>query len=182
MIARAKATKAAKLSYGTPGQGSMPHLAAVFLFNTLAKVGVLHVPYNGAAPALTATIAGQPDLSVVTMPPAVPLVKAGRLKAIAVTSAKRTSALPDAPTVAESDFPGYEVNVFSAFFVPQGTPAAATQRLRATVLQVLAMPDIKEQLATLGFEPSDSANEDFRKLVADEIRKWGKVLAGVKLD
>ena len=171
-----------KLGYGTPGQGSMPHLAAMFLFSTLAKVELLHVPYNGAAPAITATIAGQPQLSVVTLPPAVPLVKAGRLKAIAVTSAKRTGALPDVPTVAESAFPGYEVNMFSGFFVPRGTPASAIERLRATVLNVLAMPDIQVQPATLGFEPADNASEDFRMRIADEIRKWNKVLAGVKVD
>lgn len=179
LIALAKTTK---FGYGTPGQGSMPHLAAVFLFNKLAQVDLLHVPYSGAAPALTATIAGQPELSVVTLPPAVPLVKAGRLKALAVTSAKRTGALSEVPTVAESGFPGYEVNVFSGFFVPRGTPAAATDRLRATVLQVLAMPDIQSQLATLGFEPADNAAEDFSKRVAGEIRQWRTVLAGFKLD
>src|SRR5262249_55611206 len=95
-------TKTRKVSYGTPGQGSMPHLGAVFLFGVLAKTEVLHAPYNGAPPALTAVVAGQTDLAFVTMPPAVPLVKAGWLKGIAVTAAKRTLALPDIPTVAES--------------------------------------------------------------------------------
>jgi tripartite-type tricarboxylate transporter receptor subunit TctC len=123
---------------------------------------------------------GQTDLAFVTMPPAVPFVKAGRLKGIAVTSAKRTGALPDIPTVAESGFPGYEVNVFSGFFMPAGAPNAAVQRFRDTVLQVLAMPDIKEQLATLGFEPADTSNEDFRRLVSDEIRKWTKVIEQTK--
>jgi len=170
-------TRGRKLSYGSPGQGSMPHLGAAFLFGMLAKTEVLHVPFSGAAPALTATISGQTELSFVTMPPAVPLVKAGRLKGIAVTSAKRTLALPDVPTVAESGYPGYEVNVFSGFFMPAGTPATPVRRFRETVLQVLAMPDIKEQLATLGFEPADSVNEDFRRLVSDEIRKWTKVVA-----
>ena len=162
----------------------MPHLAGVYLFTVLAKTDVLHVPYDGAAPALTATVAGQNDLAFVTMPPAIPLVKAGRLKGIAVTSAKRTLALPAIPTVAESGFPGYEVNVFSGFFVPPKTPAATVQRLRETVLKVLAMPDIKEQLAAQGFEPADTSNEDFRRLVADEIRMWTKVAqtTGLKLD
>ena len=177
-------TKSRKVTYGTPGAGSMPHLGAVFLFGVLAKTEVLHVPYNGAAPALTAVVAGQTDLAFVTLPPAVPFVKAGRLKGIAVTSAKRTLALPDIPTVAESGFPGYEVNVFSGFFMPAGTPNAAVQRFRDTVLQVLAMPDIKEQLATQGFEPADTANEDFRRLVSDEMRKWTKVVreTGFKLE
>jgi tripartite-type tricarboxylate transporter receptor subunit TctC len=104
------------------------------------------------------------------------------LKAIAVTSAKRAGALPDVPTVAESGFPGYEVNVFSGFFVPRGTPAAAVVRLRVTVLQVLALPDIQAQLATMGFEPADNTTEDFPQRVASEIRLWNKVLAGFKLD
>ena len=126
-------------------------------------------------------MAGQTDLAFVTMPLAVPLVKAGRLKGIAVTSARRTLALPDIPTAAESGFPGYEVNVFSGFFVPAGTPAATIQRFRDTVLKVLAMPDIKEQLATLGFEPADTSTEDFRRLVSDEVRKWTQVAATTRL-
>jgi tripartite-type tricarboxylate transporter receptor subunit TctC len=179
-----KLARTRKLSYGTPGAGSVPHLAGVYLFTVLAKTDVLHVPYAGAAPALTATVAAQNDLAFVTMPPAIALIKAGRLKGIAVTSAKRTLALPAVPTVAESGFPGYEVNVFSGFFVPLKTPAATVQRLRDTVLKVLAMPDIKEQLAAQGFEPADTSNEDFRRLVADEIRMWSKVAqtTGLKLD
>ncbi len=104
------------------------------------------------------------------------------MKGIAVTSAQRTGALPDVPTVAESGFPGYEVNVFSGFFVPRGTPATAVERLRATVLQVLALPDIQAQLAAMGFEPADNATEDFPQRVSSEIRLWNKVLAGIKLD
>jgi tripartite-type tricarboxylate transporter receptor subunit TctC len=169
-------TRARRMSFGSPGQGSMPHLGAAYLFGMLAKSDVLHVPYAGAAPALTAVVAGQTDLAFVTMPPAVPFVKAGRLKGIAVTSARRTIALPEIPTVAESGFPGYEVNVFSGFFMPAGTPGSASRRFRDTVLQVLAIPDMKEQLTTLGFEPADTANEDFRRLVSDELRKWTKVV------
>jgi tripartite-type tricarboxylate transporter receptor subunit TctC len=169
-------TRARKMTFGSPGQGSMPHLGAAYLFGMLAKSEVLHVPYAGAAPALTAVVAGQTDLAFVTMPPAVPFVKAGRLKGIAVTSAKRTLALPEIPTVAESGFPGYEVNVFSGFFMPARTPDVAVRRFRETVLKVLALPDVKEQLANQGFEPADAANEDFRRLVADEIRKWTSVV------
>jgi tripartite-type tricarboxylate transporter receptor subunit TctC len=174
-----KLARARKVSYGSPGQGSMPHLGAAYLFGMLAKAEVLHVPYSGAAPALTATMGGQTDLAFVTMPPAVPFVKAGRLKAIAVTSARRTVALPDVPTVAESGFPGYEVNVFSGFFMPTRTPGAAVQRFRDTVLKVLAMPDVKEQLANQGFEPADTSHEDFRRLVSEEIGKWTKVVKAI---
>ena len=164
-----------KLSYGTPGQGSIPHLAGAYLFNILAKTEVVHVPYAGAVPALTATMSGQIELASLTLPPAVPHVRAGKVKGIAVTSAKRASTLPDVATVAESGFPGYEFNVFSAFFMPTGTPKAAVDRFYEAVLKVMAMPDIKEQLATLGFEPADTSGDEFRRLVPEEIRKWDKV-------
>ena len=170
-----------KLSYGTPGQGSVPHLAGVYLFEMLAKTAVLHVPYSGAAPALTATAAGQIDLATMTLPPAVPLVKAGKVKAIAVTSARRASALPDVPTVAESGFPGYDVNVFSGFFMPAATPANVVERFREAVLKVLAMADIKQQLATLGFDPADTSSDEFRRLIGDEVRKWTRVLEATNL-
>lgn len=165
-----------KLSYGTPGQGSVPHLAGVYLFNMLAKTDILHVPYSGAAPALTAMMGNQVDLGVMTLPPAVPHVKAGKVKALAVTSAKRASTLPDVSTVAESGFPGYEVNVFAGFFMPAGTPKAAVDRFRETVQAVMTMAEVKEQLANLGFEPADTSGDEFRRLVANEIKQWTKVL------
>jgi tripartite-type tricarboxylate transporter receptor subunit TctC len=170
-----------KLSYGTPGQGSVPHLAGVYLFNMLSKADVLHVPYSGAAPALTALMGNQVELGVMTLPPAVPHVKAGKVKGIAVTSTRRASTLPDVPTVAESGFAGYNVNVFSGFFMPAGTPRAVVDRFREAVVAVIAMPDVKEQLATLGFEPSDTAGEEFRRLVSEEIGQWTKVVQATNL-
>ena len=170
-----------KMSYGTPGQGSVPHLAAVYLFNMLAKTDALHVPYSGAAPALTALMGNQVELGVMTLPPAVPHVKAGKVKGIAVTSAKRAAALSDVPTVAESGFSGYDVNVFSGFFMPAETPKAAVDRFREAVLAVIAMPDVKEQLVTLGFGPADTSGEEFRRLVSDEIRQWTKVAQATNL-
>jgi tripartite-type tricarboxylate transporter receptor subunit TctC len=172
-----------KLSFGSPGHGSMGHLAAAYLFNILAKTDILHVPYNGAVPALTAVISGQIDLAGMTLPPAVPHVRAGKVKAIAVTSARRASTLPDVPTVAESGYPGYEVNVFAGFFMPAGTPKPVVDRYHEAVLTVMAMAEIKEQLATLGFEPADTSDE-FRRLVSDEVKKWAKVLeaTNIKID
>jgi tripartite-type tricarboxylate transporter receptor subunit TctC len=170
-----------KLSFGSPGHGSMGHLAAAYLFNILAKSDILHVPYAGAAPALTAAVGGQVELAGMTLPPAVPHVKAGRVKPIAVTSAKRASTLPDVPTVAESGFPGYEVNVFSGFFMPAGTPKLAVDRFYQAVLKVMTMAEVKEQLATLGFEPADTSHDEFRRLVSEEVRKWAKVLAATNI-
>jgi tripartite-type tricarboxylate transporter receptor subunit TctC len=172
-----------KLSYGTPGAGSVPHLGGSYLFNLLAKTDILHVPYKGAAPALTATAGNQIDLAFVTLPPAVPLVKSGRVKGIVVTSPKRSPSLPDVPTVAESGFPGYEVRVFTGYFLPAGTPAAVGNTLRDAVSKILAMPDVKEKLASLGFEEADP-KENFSRLVSDEIKQWAKVAkeANIKIE
>jgi tripartite-type tricarboxylate transporter receptor subunit TctC len=170
-----------KLSFGTPGQASIPHLAAAYLFDLLAKTESVNVPYNGAAPALAAVVGGQIDLAFVTLPPAVPQVKSGKVKGIAVTSAKRTSALPDLPTVAESGFPGYEVNAFTGFFMPAGTPKAVTDRFREAVLKVLAMPDVQGRLTGLGFELADTANEDFPRIVSDELKQWAKVVKATNI-
>ncbi len=173
-----------KLNYGTPGQASIPHLAGAYLFGLLSKVDILHVPYKGAAPALSAAVANQIDLAFVTLPPAIPLIKSGRIKAIAVTAARRTASLPDVPTVGESGFPGYEVNVFAGFFMPVGTPKTAVETFRQTVLKVIAMPEIKEKLAGLGFEQADSSKEDFPRLVSNEVKQWAKVVkeANIKIE
>ena len=173
-----------KLSVGTPGQGSIPHLAALYLFNIMAKTEIVHVPFKGAVPALTAAMGGEIELAGLTLPPAVPHVRAGKVKGIAVTSARRASTLPDVPTVAESGFPGYEVNVFAGFFMPAGTPKPVVDRFYETVLKVMAMADVKEQLATLGFEPADTSSDEFRRLVPDEVKKWAKVIeaANIKLE
>jgi tripartite-type tricarboxylate transporter receptor subunit TctC len=173
-----------KLSYGTPGQGSIPHLAGAYLFNMLSKADILHVPYKGAAPALSGLAGSQIDLAFVTLPPAIPLVRSGRVKAVAVTSAKRTASLPDIPTVAESGFPGYVVNVFAGFFMPVGAPKAVVDTFRENVLTVMAMADIKEKLANLGFEEADAAKENFPRLVSDEIKQWVKVVkeANIKIE
>ena len=111
-------------------------------------------------------------------------MRAGKIKGIAVTSGKRASTLPDLPTVAESGFPGYEANVFSGFFMPAGTPKPVVDRFYQAVLEVMAMADVKEQLATLGFEPADTSGDEFRRLVPDELKKWSKVIrtANIKLE
>jgi tripartite-type tricarboxylate transporter receptor subunit TctC len=169
-------SKTRKLSYGSPGQASIGHLAGAYLFDLLAKAEVLHIPYKGAAPALTDLAGKQTELAVVTLPPAVPLVKSGKIKAIAVTSAKRASSLPNIPTVAESGFPGYDVNTFTGFFLPAGTPRAVVETFREAVLKVLAMADIKEKLTNLGFEQADTAKENFPRIVSDELKQWTKVI------
>jgi len=177
-------SKTRKLGYGSPGQAGIGHLAGAYLFDLLSKTEVLHIPYKGAAPALTDLAGKQMELAIVTLPPAVPLVKSGKIKAIAVTSAKRASSLPNVPTVAESGFPGYDVNTFTGFFMPAGTPKAVVDAFREAVLKVLAMMDIKEKLVNLGFEQADTAKENFPRIVSDELKQWAKVVkeANIKVE
>jgi tripartite-type tricarboxylate transporter receptor subunit TctC len=177
-------SKTRKLSYGSPGQAGIGHLAGAYLFDLLSKVEILHIPYKGAAPALTDLVGKQMELAIVTLPPAVPFVKSGKIKAIAVTSAKRASSLPNIPTVAESGFPGYDVNTFTGYFMPAGTPQAVIDTFRAAVLKVLAMADIKEKLVNLGYEQADAARENFPRIVSDELKQWAKVIkeANIKVE
>jgi tripartite-type tricarboxylate transporter receptor subunit TctC len=177
-------SKTRKLSYGSPGQAGIGHLAGAYLFDLLSKVEILHIPYKGAAPALADLMGKQMELAIVTLPPAVPFIKSGKIKAIAVTSDKRASSLPNVPTVAESGFLGYDVNTFTGFFMPAGTPKAVLDTFRESVLKVLAMTDIKEKLVNLGFEQADTARENFPRIVSDELRQWAKVVkeANIKVD
>lgn len=174
-------SKSRKLSYGSPGQASIPHLAAVWLFDMLAKTSILHVPYKGASPALSALAGNQIDLVCATMPPAIPLIKAGRIKPIAVTSAKRTAALPQVPTVAELGYPGYEVTAFSGYFMPVGTPKAVINAFHEQIARVLAMPDVKNRLATMGFEQAHPAEENFPRIVSEELKQWKKIVKEANL-
>ena len=176
--------KTRKLSYGSPGPAGIGHLAGAYLFDLLAKVEVLHVPYKGAAPALTDLMGKQIELAVVTLPPAVPFIKSGKIKGIAVTSARRAVSVPNIPTVAESGFPGYDVNTFTGFFLPARTPKAVVDTFREAVIKVLAMPDIRDKLVSLGYEQADTAKEDFSRIASDELKQWMKVVkeANIKVE
>jgi tripartite-type tricarboxylate transporter receptor subunit TctC len=165
-----------KLSYGTPGHAGISHLAGTYLFGMLAKTEILHVSYKGAAPALSAVMARETELAFTTLPPAAPLVKSGKVRAIAVTTARRAASLPEVPTVAESGFPGFNVSTFTGFFMPAGTSKTVVDAFRQTVLKALAMADIKEKITGLGYEQADAANEDFSRIVSDEIKQWAKVV------
>ncbi len=169
------------VTYGTPGSGSIPHLVIEQLLTTLPGVQMQNVPFQGAAPALTAAMADQIDLASVTLPPAAPLVTAGKVKGIAVTSATRAAALPEVPTAKESGYPTIIATAWTGFFVPPKTPKAVADKLEQTILQVAAMPDIKEKLATLGFEPTSQTGAQFRSELTAEIKTWGDVLEKAKL-
>jgi tripartite-type tricarboxylate transporter receptor subunit TctC len=173
--------KTRPLNYGTPGSGSIPHLVIEQLLTTLPGVQMQNVPFQGAAPALTAAMAGQVDLASVTLPPAAPMITAGKLKGIAVTSATRAAALPDVPTATESGFPAITATAWSGFFVPPKTPKAVVDKLEAAILKTAALPDIKEKLMALGFEPSVQTGAQFRSDLAAEIKTWNAVLEKANL-
>ena len=176
------AAKARRLNYGSPGAGSVPHLLGVYLFGSLAGVTLEHIPFPGAAQALTALLGRQIDLAMVTLAPAVTLVADGKMKGIAVTTPERSAALPKVATAAESGYPGFSVSVWTGFFVPARTPKPVADRLEAVVLKVANDPEIKGKLTQLGFEPTHIAGEPFQRDVAAELKRWDEVVekAGLK--
>lgn len=169
------------LNYGTPGSGSIPHLVIEHLLSTLPGVQLQHVPFQGAEPALTAVMASQIEIAAVTLPPAAPLVIAGKVKGIAVTSAARAAALPQIPTAVETGYPALVATAWTGFFVPPKTPQALVDRLEQAILQVAAMPDIKARLAQLGFETTSTPGEKFRRELPIEINTWNAVLEKANL-
>jgi tripartite-type tricarboxylate transporter receptor subunit TctC len=170
------------LNYGSPGVGSVPHLVIEHLFTAIENARMEHIPFPGAAQALTGTLGGQIEAAVVTLPPAVALVASGKLKGIAVTTPARAAALPDVPTTAEAGYASVTVTVWNGFFVPAGTPKPIAQKLGEAILAVAAMPDIRQKLAQLGFEPTSIAGEPFQRDVAAELKTWAEIVqkAGIK--
>lgn len=172
-----------QLTFGSPGNGTPQHLAGE-LFNTMAGVKMVHIPYKGAVPALTDLLGGRVSLIFSSMPPALPHVKAGKLRALAVTSARRSSAAPDVPTIAESGLPGYEVINWYGILVPAGTPKEIVARLNAEILKILNVPDVKERLSAQGAETFSSTPQEFAAYIRKETEKWAKVVkySGARLD
>ncbi len=182
LIARAKA-QPGKLRYSHPGVGTGNHLA-VELFNMMAGTQMISVPYKGGGPALVALASNETQLSFATPPSALPHVKAGRLKAIAQTSAKRSAALPDLPTVAESGVAGFEVDGWVGMYVTAKSPAAIVDRMHAEVVKVLRRPDVNEVVLSGGSETVGNSVEAARKIVAAETAMWAKVVksTGIKVE
>lgn len=168
--------KTGLLNYGSPGAGTTPNLSAEYLFKVLAKVNVTHVPYKGAGPALNGALTGEVQFASVAMPAAVPLLKSGRLQGLAVTSARRSLALPDVPTVAESGFPGFEDYTWVGVFVPAATPIAIATRINADIEGLLAQADFRARLDNVGFEPAGGNLDSFARYIRSENSKWAKVV------
>lgn len=176
-------SKPGQLTFGSPGNGTPQHLAGQ-LFNTMAGVDMQHVPYKGAVPALTDLLGGQVSMIFSSMPPALPLVKTGKIRALGVTSATRSSAAPLIPTITESGLPGFEVNNWYGILAPRGTPKEIVSKLNAEIVKILNMPDVKESLAVQGAEPVSGTPEQFAAYIKEETEKWAKIVkySGARLD
>lgn len=165
-----------KLVYGSPSAGSTPHLTGERLLRTMAHLDITVVPYNGAARAMNAVIAGQLLVGVIAMPPTVPFIKAGKLRGIAVTSAQRMPSLPEVATVAESGFPGYEDYTWIGFFAPAGTPKVIVDKLNHDIAAIERAPDTRARLDVIGFDPVSNTPDEFMAYVKTEVVKWAKVI------
>ncbi len=182
LIALASA-KPGQLMLGYGGNGTAMHLSGE-LFKLMAKVQLTNVPYKGSGPAAMDAVGGQLDLAVVDVASAINQVKAGRLKAIAVTSAKRVSVAPDVPTIAEAGLVGYEATGWFGVVMPAGTPAEIIGRMNSELVAALKRQDIRERVIAAGAEPSPSTPAEFGALIRDEIAKWAEVvkISGAKPD
>lgn len=167
--------KSRPLSFGSSGSGTSIHLSGE-LFNTLAGVKMQHVPYKGRAQAIPDLLGGRIEMIFDNMPSALPLVKSGELKAIAVTSAQRSPAAPNIPTIAESGLPGFEATSWFALLASAGVPRDVQMKINAETLKVLAMPDVKDKLGGLGLEAAPGTPEALATLIQSETAKWAKVV------
>jgi tripartite-type tricarboxylate transporter receptor subunit TctC len=179
LIALAKA-EPGKLNFASVGTGSPGHIAGE-LFKLKTGVDMVHVPYKGGGPAVTDTLGGQVQLLFVTLPAAMQHVKAGRLKALAVTSDKRSLAAPDIPTIAESGVPDCVVNSWYGALAPAKTPPAIIARLQAAFAKVLATPEVKDKLFAQGAEAAPSSSADFERRIHDELKQWEYVIREAKI-
>jgi tripartite-type tricarboxylate transporter receptor subunit TctC len=174
LIALAKA-QPGDLNYSSGGVGTSNHVSAE-LFGHLAGVRLTHVPYKGGGPAFTALVGGEVHIMFVASQTATPLLKSGKLRVLAVTTAKRSPFLPDVPTIAEAGVPGFEVSSWTALFAPAGTPAAIVKSLNAEIAKGLRQPDASELLEKQGLELSPGTPEEVASMVRSEVAKWTKVI------
>jgi tripartite-type tricarboxylate transporter receptor subunit TctC len=176
--------KREKLAFASPSSGTTPHLTAENLFKIRAKVDITHIPFKGAGPAMTAVLGGQPPLGVLAGTAPMPHIKSGRVRVLAVSSAKRLASLPDVPTLGELGYPGMEDYTWVGLFVPVGTPAEATQKLNDAVLRAVQSPEVKERFDGLAFEATAAPLRETATYVGGELVKWAKVVreTGAKAD
>ena len=182
MIAYAKANPGT-INFGSPGNGASPHLSGE-LFNAMAKVELTHIPYTGSAPAVTDLLGNQIAIMFDNLPSVIPHVRSGKLRAIAITTAKRSPELPDVPTIAEAGVPGYEAMSWFGLLAPAATPAPVLAKLSGALAKVLANPEVKKKIVDQGGEPVNETPAQFAAFIQSESVKWGKVVksSGASLD
>ena len=175
--------KTGGLNFASSGNGQSTHLSAE-LFNAMAGIKMSHVPYKGSAPALTDVMSGQVDVMFDTTLSAMPFVKAGKLKALGLTSPVRSPAAPDVPTIAESGLPGYEVFAWNGVLVPAGTPKVIIQQLNDQIRKAMLLPQVKDKFSAQGFAASWNSPENFGSFLKNEVDKWTRTVkaSGATLD
>ena len=184
MIAEAKKNPGS-MSYASPGSGTAQHLGAELLKAMAGNLEITHIPYKGGGQAITDVVGGQVKLAMLGLAPALPHIKAGKLKALGVTGKKRTAVLPDVPTIAESALPSFETLQWYGVAAPAGTPPAVVQKLHAEFVKAVRHPAAAERLAAVGMEVSPSASPaDYAKFIREDMAKWPAVVkaAGAKAD
>jgi tripartite-type tricarboxylate transporter receptor subunit TctC len=179
LVAYVKATPG-KLSYASPGIGTPPHLLGE-LFRLSLGLDLVHVPFNSGGQAIASTVAGHTPISFGALPPAVPLVKDGKLRALALTSATPTQALPGTPTIAEAGYPDIAADIWSALLVPKGTPKDLIRLLQQETATALASSDVQVRLAGLGYQPVGNKSDDCTAQLAAELTKWEKVIQAANI-
>lgn len=182
VIAQAKA-QPGKVTFASAGNGTSIHLAGE-LFASMAQVEMLHVPYKGSGPAVTDLMGGQVDYMFDSVTSALPHIRSGKLRAIAVTTAKRSSALPNVPTMADAGMTGYELSPWFAVYMPAGTPKAVVARINSALLEAMSTPEAKERFASMGAESIGSTPEQLASHLDAEMLKWGKIIQarGIRAD
>ena len=182
LIAYAKANPG-KVNFGSSGNGSSIHLSGE-LFNSMAKVELTHIPYKGSAPAVTDLLGNQIAIMFDNLPSVIPHVRSGKLRAIAISTAKRSHELPDVPTIAEAGVPGYEAMSWFGLFAPAATPKPVLDKLSGALAKVLANPEVKKKIVDQGGDPVSETPAQFATFIQSESVKWGKVVkeSGASLD
>ena len=175
--------KPGTINYSSAGSGSAPHLGAELL-KRRTGIDLVHIPYKGGGPATAAVLAGEAQVQVASAASAILFIKAGRLRALASTAARRSKLLPDLPTVAESGYPGFEMIVWHALAVPAGTPRSVVQRIRNETLKAMQQPDVQTALGRQGLDPMTSTPEEMAARVKAEIAMWASVIkeAGIRAE